>query len=70
MSDKKVKTYRARSKAMPEWYIVERQVHYGRIGIFADALIQTEEWWVQNLAPGWQDFFDLEEVIEEGESLR
>lgn len=68
MSPKKPKKYRARSKAVPDWYIVERSQHYGLIGTFDNALIETEAWWEENLAPGWETFFDLEEVEEQQEA--
>jgi hypothetical protein len=64
MTDKSAKKYRARSLAMSEWYIIERSTHYGLIGACADAVIETKEWWEENLAPGWEAFFDLEEVEE------
>ncbi len=66
MSDhqKKEKLYRARSKVVSEWYLVERDNHYGRIGTLAEALSQTKEWWEEKLSPGWEEFFDLEEVEE------
>lgn len=71
MSDhqKKPKLYRARSKAVPEWYVVERDKHAGRVSEIEDPLIRTQEWWEENLSPGWEEFFDLEEVEEvEGSS--
>lgn len=66
MSDhpKKEKLYRAHSKVVPEWYLVERDEHFGRIGGITDAVIQTKAWWEEKLSPGWEEFFDLEEVEE------
>lgn len=66
MSDypKKEKLYRARSKAVPEWYVVERDEHFGRVSEIEDPLIRTRTWWEENLSSGWEEFFDLEEVEE------
>jgi hypothetical protein len=65
--DKPPKQYRARSIAVPDWYVAERAAHYGRIGKLEEAMTATKEWWEENLAPGWEKFFDLEEVEEEGD---
>lgn len=54
--------YRARSKAVPDWYIAQRASHYGRIGTLEEAMSATRKWWKENLAPGWEKFFELEEV--------
>lgn len=64
MTDKKEKLYRVRSKAVPEWYVVERDEHFGRVSEIDAPLVRTQKWWEENLSSGWEAFFVLEEVDE------
>jgi hypothetical protein len=54
--------YRIRSISVPDFYVAERAGGWGRMGTKEEALKETEEWWLANLAKDWKKHFVMEEA--------
>lgn len=56
------KLYRVRSITCPNLYVAERMGGWARWDKKSEAIKETEEWWLANLAKDWKKHFEMEEV--------
>lgn len=54
--------YCIQSIKVPDFYVAERMGGMGRMGTKEEAIKETKEWWIANLAPDWSKHFIMEEA--------